>query len=85
MQKCQEIVSDWLKGIGLELNQTKTRIAHTLHEMPDGTKPGFDFLGFNIRQFPVGKHQSGANTRGQKLGFKTIITPADKKVKYHAL
>ena len=83
VQKCQEIIADWLKGIGLELSQSKTRLAHTLHKMPDGTEPGFDFLGFTVRQFSVGKHQSGKNTHGQKLGFKTIIKPADKKVRLH--
>ncbi len=31
----------------------------------------------------MGKHQSGENSNGQKFGFKTIITPADKKVKLH--
>ena len=83
VQRCKEIISDWLKDIGLELSQSKTRITHTLHKMPDGTEPGFDFLGFTVRQFPVGKHQSGKNTNGQRLGFKTIIKPADKKVKLH--
>lgn len=83
IQRCKEIITDWLKGRGLELSQSKTRITHTLHEMPDSTEPGFDFLGFTVKQFPVGKHQSGKNTHGQKLGFKTIIKPADKKVKLH--
>jgi len=49
----------------------------------EGEKPGFDFLGFNIRQFPKGKHQSGKNTQGEKLGFKTIITPSQNKIKVH--
>ncbi len=62
VQQCKEIIADWLKGIGLELSQSKTRITHTLHTMPDGAEPGFDFLGFTVRQFPVGKHQSGENT-----------------------
>jgi RNA-directed DNA polymerase len=83
VQRCKEIISDWLKDIGLELSQSKTRITHTLHKMPDGTEPGFDFLGFTVRQFPVEKHQSGKNTNGQRLGFKIIIKPADKKVKLH--
>jgi RNA-directed DNA polymerase len=44
---------------------------------------GFDFLGFNIRQYPVGKHQSGCNPNGKKLGFKTIIKPNKKKTVLH--
>jgi len=80
---CLEIVSDWLRGMGLDLSHSKTRIAHTLHERPDGTKPGIDFLGFAVRQIPMVKHQSGKNTNGQKLGFKTIIKPAEKEISKH--
>lgn len=75
VQRCREIISDWLKGMGLELKPSKTRMTHTLTAL-EGEKPGFNFLGFNIRQFPVGKHQSGDNTYGKALGFKTIITPS---------
>ena len=82
VQRCREIISEWLKDIGLELKHSKTRLTHTLTEM-EGEKPGFDFLGFNIRQFPKGKHQSGKNTQGEKLGFKTIITPSQNKIKVH--
>ena len=46
-------------------------------------EPGFDFLGFNIRQYPVGKYQSGKNTNGKKLGFKTIIKPDKESIKRH--
>lgn len=75
VQRCQRIISEWLEDMGLELKPSKTRLAHTLNEY-EGEKPGFDFLGFNIRQFPVGKYQS-------KQGFKTIITPSEKKLKTH--
>ena len=37
---------------------------------------GSDFLGFNIRQHPVGDGRSRTNGHGTKLGFKTIITPS---------
>jgi RNA-directed DNA polymerase len=73
VQGCQRIISDWLKDIGLELKPSKTRLAHTLNRV-ENEKPGFDFLGFNIRQFFVGKYHSGQNTKGDLLGFKTIIT-----------
>ncbi|NEO10718.1 reverse transcriptase domain-containing protein, partial [Moorena sp. SIO3I8] len=66
VEECQRIIEKWLKGIGLELKPSKTRLIHT-HK-------GFDFLGFNIRQYKVGKYQS-------KQGFKTIIKPSEKKVK----
>jgi RNA-directed DNA polymerase len=43
-----------------------------------------DFLGFHIRQYRVGKHQSGKGPRGyQRLGFKTLITPAKPNIKAH--
>lgn len=82
VQNCKELIEEWLKDIGLELNQEKTKIKHTLMEH-EGQKPGFDFLGFTIRQFPVGKYQSGKNTKGKTLGFKTIIKPSNKAIKGH--
>src|SRR5262249_49502513 len=41
------------------------------------------FLGFTIRQFPVGQYHSGKGSHGSRLGFKTIITPSKEKVKLH--
>ena len=82
IKTCQELIGQWLLEIGLELNQEKTKIAHTLNNY-EGNKPGFNFLGFNIRQFTVGKYQSGKNTNGDSLGFKTIIKPSKEKVKEH--
>jgi RNA-directed DNA polymerase len=82
VQKCKELIEEWLTDIGLELNQEKTKTKHTLIEH-EGQKPGFDFLGFTIRQFPVGKYQSGKNTSGKTLGFKTIIKPSNKAIKGH--
>jgi RNA-directed DNA polymerase len=60
VERCQEIIAEWLKSMGLELKPSKTRLAHTINEH-EGQKPGFDFLGFNVRQYPVGKYQSGKN------------------------
>ncbi len=82
VQRCREIISEWLKDYGLELKPSKTRLAHTLSSI-EGEKQGFNFLGFYIRQFPTGKHHTGKNTKGEKLGFKTIITPSQEKVKAH--
>jgi hypothetical protein len=45
VQRCREIISEWLAGIGLELKPEKTRLTHTLnHELK-----GMDFLLFKIR------------------------------------
>jgi RNA-directed DNA polymerase len=82
VQKCQEIIADWLKDMGLTLKPSKTRLAHTLNEHGN-EQPGFDFLGFNVRHFPVGQHHTGKNTYGKPLGFKTIITPSKAKQKEH--
>ncbi|KST65166.1 group II intron reverse transcriptase/maturase [Mastigocoleus testarum] len=82
INKCKELVKDWLEKIGLELNTSKTRIAHTLKTFND-EQAGFQFLGFEIRQFKVGKHHSGKTTRKKLLGFKTIIRPSKEKVKTH--
>jgi len=82
VQKCKEIISEWLKDMGLELKPSKTRLAHTLHNVGK-EKAGFDFLGFNIRQFSVGKYNSGKNGQGKILGFKTLIKPSKKNVHNH--
>lgn len=79
--KCKEVISEWLLDMGLELKPSKTRITHTLNEV-DGENPGFNFLGFNVRQFEVGKNNSG-KVKGKILGFKTIITPSKESQKKH--
>lgn len=81
VQKCQQVIAEWLNGMGLELKPSKTRLTHTLHNY-ESEKPGFDFLGFNIRQYQVGKYQSGKNN-GVLLGFKTLIKPSTEKIKLH--
>jgi RNA-directed DNA polymerase len=83
VQRCKEIISEWLKGMGLELKPSKTRLTHTLNQY-EQEKPGFNFLGFNIRQFSVGKYHTGKTTRGKRpLGYKTIITPSQDKQRVH--
>ena len=81
IEHCQNIIKDWLAEYDLELKPEKTRIAHTLKNH-NGEKPGFNFLGFNIRHYSVGKYQSG-KCNGKILGFKTLIKPSDDSVKRH--
>ena len=82
IQKAKEQISIWLKDIGLEIKPSKTKITHTLEEYEGNI--GFDFLGFTIRQFLVGKYHSGKNTQKELLGFKTIIKPSkEKSLKHH--
>ena len=75
VQGCRENISEWLNDMGLELKPSKTRLTHTLNEH-GVEKSGFNFLGFNIKQWKVGKYHS-------KQGFKTIITPSKEKQKIH--
>ena len=76
------VIEGFLKDIGLELKPSKTRICHTFEEY-EGEKPGFDFLGFNIRQFPVNNGMSARTSRGKTLGFQTIIQPSKKAIQSH--
>jgi len=78
--KAQQIIAEWLQGIGLELKPSKTRLSHTLKEYQGNI--GFNFLGFTIRQFPVGKTHTGTH-KGKPLGFKTIIRPSKEGIQRH--
>ncbi len=75
--KCKEIIADWLKKLGLSLKPSKTRLVHTL-KAHQGLSPGFDFLGFNLRQYPVEKSHS-------RRGYKTFIKPSKDSQKVHYL
>jgi RNA-directed DNA polymerase len=74
VEQCQAVANTWLAGMGLELKPSKTRISHTFLEYQGDV--GFDFLGFTVRQFPVGKNYSARNTYKKLLGFKTLIKPS---------
>jgi RNA-directed DNA polymerase len=87
VQQTQQIATAWLRSLGLELKPSKTRIVHSLHEHA-GQPPGFDFLGFHIRQYPVGKTHSGKRSHAPgapaaRLGFKTRTTPSTTAIRKH--
>ena len=71
--QAKTIIQEWLNQVGLELKPEKTRIAHTLKEH-EGNKPGFNFLGFTVRQWEV---------KSTRLGFKTLIKPSSLSIKTH--
>ena len=75
VQASQQFLSQWLSEIGLELKPSKTRITHTL--VPHEGQVGFDFLGYEVRQYSVGKTHS-------KQGFKTIIKPSKEAIRRHS-
>jgi len=74
LQAARTLAEKWLASVGLTLKPSKTFITHTLHEHEG--RIGFDFLGFTVRQFQVGKHHS-------RRGYKVIITPSRKAQKRH--
>ncbi|MDT9185982.1 reverse transcriptase domain-containing protein, partial [Limnospira sp. PMC 289.06] len=83
IEQCKTAISEWLKPIGLEIKPEKTRICNTLKSIEYNGKteePGFDFLGFKIRQYPVGKYRTGMTPHGKPLGHKTHIKPSQKAV-----
>jgi RNA-directed DNA polymerase len=75
--KLKEVTETWLAEMGLRLKPSKTRITHTLNECEGNI--GFDFLGFNVRQYRVGKYRTWLY-RG-KPGYKTLIRPSKAAVK----
>nr|ALO20966.1 hypothetical protein [Microglena monadina] len=86
----KEKLPEYLTKIGLELSPSKTHISHTL-EIDNETitkcpgldgKPGFNFLGFYIRQYKT-KHLSAKSPSSKKLGFRTLIIPNKEKRKEH--
>lgn len=88
--ECKSEIQTWLNKVGLVLNEEKTRVGHTVNSIEINDKieqPGFDFLGFNIRQYKVGKHHSGksggSGNSSKLLGHKTIIKPSKKAIKKH--
>lgn len=71
--KAKAFIQEWLQKIGLELKEEKTAIGHT-YLSKEGKEPGFDYLGFNIRQYK-------GNT--SKKGFTTLIKPSKKSLLNH--
>jgi len=59
-----ETLKGWLAVRGLTLSEEKTRIVHLTE--------GFDFLGWNVRHYPV------TTTR---TGYKLLIKPSNGAVK----
>jgi RNA-directed DNA polymerase len=80
IKECKEFVQNFLSTIGLSLNENKTYIGHTLDWFEDKS-PGFDFLGFNIRQYKIGKY--AIRKTEAALPYRTLIRPSKNKVKEH--
>lgn len=66
----------------IKLNTFPT-IRRQIRAQYEQEQPGFDFLGFTISQYKVGKYHSGKDKYGRLLGIKPIITPSKDKQKVH--
>lgn len=78
LQELQQQLEIFLSTVGLKMNTEKTTIKHTF-EPYQKLAPGFDYLGFQIKQYEVGKYK-----RGKKgLPFKTLIMPTKENVQRH--
>lgn len=62
-EKAKKEVEEFLKYRGLILSEDKTRVTHI--------QEGFDFLGFNIRQYKV---------QNSKSGYKLLIKPSKSNI-----
>ncbi len=71
--KAKSIIEEWLKQMGLEMKESKTQIIHSLNRVGE-KEPGFDFLGFNVRQYP---------TKQAKRGYKLLIKPSRSSQRRH--
>jgi len=74
----QQVAEDWLAQMGLRLKASKTHITHTLQSYEG--RVGFDFLGFNIRQYEVGQYHT--RTHGRR-NYKTLIKPSQTAIERH--
>jgi len=76
---CKSELSSFLIAFNLKLNIEKTQIVHTLNVNNSTRTRGLEFLGFHIRQLPIGKYKY----KKQKRAYKTLIVPSRASVKNH--
>lgn len=63
-EEAKRLLTDWLETRGLRLSEKKTRICHLTE--------GFNFLGFNVRQYPT--------PNSSRSGYKLLIKPSTESV-----
>jgi len=82
--KAKEIVSQFLKPIGLSLSEDKSRIGHSMERLPGNERPpGLDFLGFNFVNVRCSVHRGVKSGRGKKQLFKLRTRPSRDAVAKH--
>lgn len=81
LENAGKTVQAELEKVGLELKPEKTRTVHTLE--------GFNFLGFNVRNYSMGKYRSArvgiAGKPPRPVGFKTLIRPSKEAIRRQSL
>lgn len=78
VKKAKVVIDKFLEDVGLEISEQKTRICHSKEKL-DGEEPGFDFLGFNIKQVPRGRHRA-ARHGSIHYGHRLVIKPSDEAI-----
>jgi len=79
----RELTKTWLTKVGLELKPEKTRFTHTLNHL-EQEEPGFNFLGFNVRQFPNERTTKDTTINDDKqVQYRTLIKPSKAGVQRH--
>ena len=83
IKKSKEKVEIFLQKVGLKLSKGKTRIGHSMKRIDEkfGLAPGFDFLGFNFRNYVTSIHRGVKSTKGKKNTFIQISKPSNEAVK----
>lgn len=83
IKQVKDKLEAWLADMGLKFKASKTSITHTLDSYEG--RVGFDFLGFHVRQYHVGKHQAKVTRNGKKFPFVSIIKPSKDALRKHHL
>ena len=63
--ECQEVISEWIADIGLQIHPEKTRIVHTLNEH-DGQLPGSYSMAYTFANFMWGYGATGRRKRDSR-------------------
>lgn len=79
--QAQDLAARGRPEMGGAWKPRKTRIGHTLP--PGEGPPGFDFLSFHVRPYPMGQTKTGKTGPGIPLGFKTLIRPSKAGQRRH--
>lgn len=80
LENLLEVIQEFLKPIGLELNNKQPLMVHTFQSS------GFTFLGFDIIQKPNwAQKRKAVSKRESTQKFITLITPSKEEIKRHKL